>query len=471
MNIRMTQSRPKTAQKIPSSPQKHHFLRWNTGSSFSWVLRCCGLGRFLASRNIRHTPRLTSILLRNAFLAAAPYFQLRFSSDKWILTHFQSAEISVSTVTNLGSVLALTKLQRNASYPYRIVVSLCINIVSFTLLALSTLVDTSPGLYFAFLMIMVFSASLATGLIQNGIFAYVSGYGRTEYTQAIMTGQAVAGVLPCLAQIASVLAIPKNNRQPSTDRVPAESPKSAFVYFLTATAVSIISLLAFIYLFRRRRGSVSTAETITPAAKATASTSQSDDVGNAPTDPPEDPAHASPRQHKSVSLTSLLLKLPSLSTAVFLCFAVTMVFPVFTASIPSVHDATFPAAVFIPLAFLVWNSGDLVGRLLTLWPALSLTDRPFALFCLSVGRLVFIPLYLLCNVGGRGATVQSDLFYLVVVQLPFGITNGYVGSSCMMSAGKWVADDEKEAAGGFMSLCLVAGLTVGSLLSFLVAGV
>jgi len=36
----------------------------------------------------------------------------------------------------------------------------------------------------------------------------------------------------------------------------------------------------------------------------------------------------------------------------------------------------------------------------------------------------------------------------------------------MMGAGHWVKEEEQEAAGGFMGLCLVGGLTVGSLLSF-----
>ncbi len=139
---------------------------------------------------------------RNMFLAAAPYFQKRFETHEWILTHFQSAIISVSTVTNLGSMLVLTKLQAKASYPKRITLSLVINIASFTLLALSTTFfrDVSPGTYLGFLLTMVFAASLATGFSQNGVFAYVSGFGREEYTQAIMTGQAVAGVLPCIAR-------------------------------------------------------------------------------------------------------------------------------------------------------------------------------------------------------------------------------------------------------------------------------
>ena len=47
-----------------------------------------------------------------------------------------------------------------------------------------------------FLIFIVFVTSLAAGLCQNGVFAFVSGFGQPRYTQAIMTGQGVAGVLP-----------------------------------------------------------------------------------------------------------------------------------------------------------------------------------------------------------------------------------------------------------------------------------
>jgi len=67
---------------------------------------------------------------------------------------------------------------------------------------------------------------------------------------------------------------------------------------------------------------------------------------------------------------------------------------------------------------------------------------------------------------GEGAIVQSDFFYLVVVQFLFGLSNGYLGSSCMMGVGEWVEEEEREAAGGFMGLWLVGGLAVGSLGSF-----
>ncbi|KAG0633206.1 hypothetical protein HOY80DRAFT_653755 [Tuber brumale] len=49
-------------------------------------------------------------------------------------------------------------------------------------------------------------------------------------------------------------------------------------------------------------------------------------------------------------------------------------------------------------------------------------------------------------------------------------------SSCntgnvMMSTPGWVGDDEKEASGGFMGMCLVAGIATGSFASFLIVNV
>lgn len=391
---------------------------------------------------------------RNMFLAAAPYFHSRFESSEWIATNYQSSILSVSAVTNFATAYILARLQKNVSYPWRITFSLLMNCVIFSLLAFSTIVmkDISERGYFGFLMVMVFGASLATGLNQNGVFAYVSGFGREEYTQAIMAGQGVAGVLPCIVQIASVLAVPRKPND-GQDGVPqASSSKSAFIYFLTATGVSVLTLLAFLYLLKRR-------PSLQPKS----------------TDEDEDTALVDHVHDKSVSLPTLYRKLRYLASAVFTCFLITMlVFPVFTAEILSVNDPQksrlYEPPVFIPLAFLFWNVGDLGGRMAVAIPRLSLAHRPWLAYVFALARCGFMPLYLLCNINGEGAVVQSDFFYLFIVQLLFGATNGYLASTCMMGASHWVSADEREAAGGFMSMMLVGGLAAGSLMSFLLAG-
>ena len=405
----------------------------------------------------------------NMFLAAGPYLQTRFSTSPWIYNNFQSVELVVSSLAALGGMLVLTGSQANASYPKRIILALVINTVAFILLAVSTqeFLDISAEVYFAFIIIAVTVTSTATALFQNGIFSYVIGFGEEQYTQGIMTGQAVAGVLPCIAQIVLVLSVntpqqhePDGQRPGEPGPTPGGSPKhpspdgkAAFAYFLTAFGVSAVTLVAFLYLLRQQAS-----KKPKPIVDQSSPTDDIDTAGSS---------------EKSVPLYILFRKTRWLALAVFATFTITMIFPVYTQQIVSVNppDGTsqfLQPASFIPLAFLFWNSGDLVGRMITAVPFLRLTHRPRIVFVLSLLRLVFIPLYQLCNVRGRGAIVQSDLFYLVGVQLLYGMTNGYIGSLCMMGAGDCVSPDERAAAGGFMGLSLVLGLTSGSFLSFLV---
>jgi equilibrative nucleoside transporter 1/2/3 len=408
---------------------------------------------------VSSNPELLAHLLtlhRNMFLAAAPYFQSRFADDKSILDSFQSAIISVACVTNLGSMLILGQLQAKASYPKRILLALAINIVVFTLLSISTTTfrGVSSPTYLAFTLVMVFSTSCATGLCQNGAFAFASSFGRPEYIQAIMTGQAVAGVLPSVAQILSVLVIPAPSSSATIAEKEVASKKenntSAFVYFLTATVISLITLLAVLPLIRKHNRILESRmmESITSIQEAEQA------------------------KRKSVSMWALYKKLHWLAAGVFVCFAVTMFFPVFTQKIISVipedkAPRLFRPSAFIPLGFLVWNLGDLCGRLTTLLPVGRVGRiRPSFLFIFAILRAGFIPLYFLCNISGKGAVINNDAFYLFIVQYCFGLSNGWLSSLCMMGAGQYVDESEREAAGGFMAINLVAGLTTGSLLSF-----
>ncbi|OBT68225.1 hypothetical protein VE03_02332 [Pseudogymnoascus sp. 23342-1-I1] len=378
----------------------------------------------------------------NMFLAAATYFATRFQGSPWILANYQSSILTVATTANLASMFLLANMQSGASYPRRIILALLIDIVVFTILALSTIffVTVSPGVYFAFLLATVLATSTATGLLQNGALAFVATFAHPSYMQAIMTGQAVAGVLPSIAQIVAVLAVPEESPS-NTDAPPAQtSSTSAFLYFLTATFVALLTLAVFTPLARRH---IPTPTTTTPSPAAPA--------------------------RKIMSLPTLYAQLPFYSATIILCFVLTMFFPVYTAQITSVHAPPTPrylhAPIFIPLAFLIWNSGDLLGRLSTLLPS-TLPSRPRTLFGVALLRALFLPLYALSNVSGRGAWVQSDVFYLVVVQLGFGATNGWLASSAMMGATGAVGEEEREAVGAFMGFNLVAGLTAGSLLSF-----
>lgn len=397
---------------------------------------------------------ISSSLHRNMFLAAAPYFASRFAGDSWIEANFQSTILTVSTLTNLISALILSHIQHSASYPFRINLALIINTVIFGLLTGSTAVflDASPRQYLGFVLAMVACTSWAAGLMQNGAFAFAAGFGRSEYMQALMVGQGVAGVLPSIAQVVSVLAFPPSKENAASE---GAGQSSAFYYFLAAVVISLVTLVAIIPLVQRHNRLV--ADRLTEhLASSMASIEEAERA-----------------TRKVVSLLHLLKKLRWLACGVALVFTVTMFFPVFTVKILSVHKdggLLFQPAVFIPVGFLFWNIGDLAGRIATMLP-FSLAHRPLLLFALAVARIALLPLYLLCNIGGRGAIVPSDFFYLFIVQIVFGVTNGWLGSSFMIASGEWVEDYEREATGGFMGLCLVAGLAAGSMLSFTISGI
>ncbi|KAJ4402622.1 hypothetical protein N0V85_005276 [Neurospora sp. IMI 360204] len=419
----------------------------------------------------------------NMFLAAAPYFQTRFESNEWILANSQSSILSVSTTANILALIVLMNIQSSANYPLRIKASLVATIAVFGLLAISTVAfrNVSAATYFVFLLLMVGASAWASGMMQNGAFAFAASFGRPEYTQAIMAGHGVAGILPPLTQIVSYLAVPQPESNPSqnttttldssTPNAPEAAPStSAFIYFLTAVLVSLATLLAFYPLVTRHNRLVE--------ARLDEDTQQqllSQSITSL--------EEAERIRRHFVSPSQLLRKLNWIAVSVFLCFMVAMFFPVFTAKILSIHDdssfispnhgksSIFAPGAFIPLGFFFWNLGDLLGRVSPLFLPFSLRDRPVALFAVAVARLVFLPMYLLCNIRGRGAVVDSDMFYLLVVQLPFGLTNGWLSTSSMMAANEWVAEGEREAAGGFMSMCMVGGLSVGSLASFSVAGI
>ena len=358
-------------------------------------------------------------------------------------------------------MLLLTHIQHTASYPFRINLALIINIAVFALLTASTVagLGASPRVYLAFLLAMVALSAWATGLVQNGAFAFAGSFGRPEYMQALMAGQGIAGVLPPLTQVCAVLIFPPSSgrgedgqEDGGKDVDPSAGQSSAFLYFLAAVALFVVTLVAFVPLHRRHNRIV----------EGRMAAQMVDSITSA--------EEAERVARKSIPIPRLFLKLRWLALALALTFTETMFFPVFTAKITSVNDGPdagllLHKAAFVPLAFFFWNLGDLGGRVATILPY-SLRDKPPVLFLLSVARAAMIPLYLLCNIGGRGAVVSSDFFYLAVVQLLFGLTNGWLGSSCMMAAGGWVDDGEREVAGGFMGLCLVLGLAAGSLLSF-----
>jgi len=166
---------------------------------------------------------------------------------------------------------------------------------------------------------------------------------------------------------------------------------------------------------------------------------------------------------------------------VMFTFLVTLtLFPTFTSSICSVknpaihppciarvHGGRIFGDLWTPLSFVLYNGGDMFGRMLCGYgPWAHKPPQSKSLIGLSTLRLLFIPLILGCNIVRDGGWHFPYLFRHDVYPLSFisllGMTNGYLAGVALMHAPLFVHAPQRESAGAFMQFCLICGLTLGS---------
>jgi equilibrative nucleoside transporter 1/2/3 len=170
--------------------------------------------------------------------------------------------------------------------------------------------------------------------------------------------------------------------------------------------------------------------------------------------------------------------LGSPGAGVFLVFFVTLaLFPSTTVHIVSTHrcegKGIFYDHAFVPFQFVLFNLFDFLGRSAAghLPPRFILP--PAQLWVWAAARVVFVPLFLLCNVEGSAFPVffPSDWWPSVFMVL-FAASNGYLSSLSMMFGPAQLEHAHlAEMGGNVMVLLMTCGLSGGSLLSFLVSAV
>uniref|UniRef100_A0AAQ4Q685 Solute carrier family 29 member 1b n=1 Tax=Gasterosteus aculeatus aculeatus TaxID=481459 RepID=A0AAQ4Q685_GASAC len=175
-----------------------------------------------------------------------------------------------------------------------------------------------------------------------------------------------------------------------------------------------------------------------------------------------------------LSVLSYIL-LPKLiwQLALLVCFTFTVTigtFPAITVDTKStIADGGSWEQFFIPVScFLLFNMCDWAGRSLTavwMWPRKDSVVLPVSIVC----RLIFIPLFMLCNVQPR---LHLPIFFhhdgwFIIFMIFFAFSNGYLASLCMCYGPKNVLPHEAETAGSIMAFFLSLGLALGAALSFL----
>jgi len=397
---------------------------------------------------------LGTLLPWNVFITAESYWQYKFrntsapANSTGPMTELQSLytplQMVLSQLPNFSFLLLNAVIGHRLSVTRRLVITLLLMVTLFSVTTAFVLVDTDQWQtgFFALTMTTIVLINSCGAMFQGSLFG-LAGMVPATYMTAVVTGQAAGGVFASGARIVSLAT-------------GAGDTMSAFIYFLIAVCVMILTLLALLYLMA------------TPLYKA---------VTAPPSHTPTDgtPAEAAPLSPPTDLLThakGVMAQIWPLGLCVVGVFAVTLsVFPALCVQVTSTYTGTAWAdKYFMPvLTFLLFNVGDLVGRQLggtLLWPRLGSRLIPVFTAC----RLLFLPLFAMCYrptvASFHPAVFTSDVAYGLIMAA-FSVSNGYLGALCMVYGPKSVADPkDAQTAGGVMAAMLGVGLVTGSVLSF-----
>jgi hypothetical protein len=163
------------------------------------------------------------------------------------------------------------------------------------------------------------------------------------------------------------------------------------------------------------------------------------------------------------------------ATCIFLTFTVTLcLFPSWISELQSSHECKthfrLNNDLYIPFTFLLFNVGDLIGRMLAeMIPVNQVVHLSRKLVAGAILRALFFPLFLTClsTVGSKSFVIQSDL-YSLMVQFLFAVSNGLLVSTSFMWSPHLVGHTTgmQERASEIMTFSVCFGLLSGSLLAF-----
>ncbi|KAI0771979.1 nucleoside transporter-domain-containing protein [Trametes elegans] len=409
----------------------------------------------------------------NAMITATPYFLSRLEGTR-LKSTFSSYLSTTFTAGNLLVLAHATATTRTASKTRRVLYSLaCLALLSFMLTA-STYTHPNAGAFFAFVLFNAAGMAAAGSYLQTAVVAIASLFGPAAM-QAVMSGQAAVAVAISGLQLMSAMASVRGTSPGVVTTAASSEPEaqSAFIFFGLSTLFLIVCAAVHVWLVSLPAYKATVAEAASRTRRDTHEHSALlDDSGR-----DDDGDHRHHREDEKQHVMRIAKTNATYNIAVAGVFAVTLsVFPPITISVQPTNPQVHPL-IFSAVHFLMFNLGDFLGRSICSLPRLHVWSAR-RLLSLSLLRILFIPLFLMCNVqwasasSSGGPLIGSDAVFMAIV-LFFGLTNGYVSSMCMMAAPSLTHNprlkgraEDVDVAATVASFCLVGGLAIGSVLSF-----
>ncbi|XP_029632363.1 equilibrative nucleoside transporter 1 [Salmo trutta] len=418
---------------------------------------------------------LGTLLPWNFFMTATMYFTSRLRDPSQMGTNLsgngtggegdnrsllEAKFNNVMTLCAMVPLLAFTclnsVLHQRIPQKFRIMGSLAVILVVFLLTAILVKIEMAPLPFFTLTMIKIVIINSFGAILQGSLFG-MAGKLPTKYTTPIMSGQGLAGTFAAFSMICAIAS-------------GSEINDAAFGYFITACAVILLAIISYVVLPKLE---------FYQYYKTQSGNRVSDEENKLELLKKENAAETRPvfnkgEEEQNVSMLTIFKKIWVLALSVCFAFTITIgTFPAVTVDVKStIADGGTWELYFIPVCcFLLFNLSDWVGRSLTavcMWPGEDSKLVPILL----VARVIFVPLFMLCNVQPRynlPIFFEHDAWFIVFM-IVFAFSNGYLASLCMCFGPKKVAVHEAETAGAIMAFFLSLGLALGASLSFLFRG-
>ncbi|CAG5099092.1 Oidioi.mRNA.OKI2018_I69.XSR.g16243.t1.cds [Oikopleura dioica] len=375
------------------------------------------------------------------------------------------ATMSTNFVMCFVTTLAMNRISRNS----RFVVPLIGIAICFTIAAVYTKLDKPPGQFFAETMVNVIIITVFCAILQASLFGHGGEVG--DVMPSIMGGQGVGGIAASVVDIFCKLVF-------KDDVVQAAS------LFFVIPAVFMVITVA-IYLYMQRLPSYQ--ERLAPKEEIVLKQEGEEEKEGLVKKEQEQLASSEPEATLFSVIMDLQNGVAKYMFCVFFAFVVTLgCFPAVVVTIKPanyVPDEDNPNLFYDKLfttivVFFLFNVADTIGRVSSEWITrpgklqFIKPDQPNRLVLFSLSRIIFIILFVKCNVfvDAVGDTrsepwFKSDIAFCLIMLL-FGITNGMVSSIAMAYAPEVAPLKVREQVGGTMGTVLVAGLFGGACLAF-----
>ncbi|KAM0682912.1 hypothetical protein MDAP_002151 [Mitosporidium daphniae] len=380
------------------------------------------------------------IFIKNSF------FEERFASTIFATT-FSNWIARVYMATNLLAMVFLMLLPERlkGSNSLRVSLSFLGNVAVFLAMTVLPPCEWIPDTtYFYITLVCAGLCGFFGGVLQSSLFGMASGF-PSSYVQGIMAGQGLAGM------VSSVILMAANILAGDSIKSPHEIAINAALYFGLSLFFIVLGYISFMYVQRLEFFKFHSTMSAAPGADL--------DLSDESIQPPQ-----------QGGIFSIFTKMPSAlyPPAVFFVLFITLsAFPFIFSNITSSSksDSFFFRKLFISTGYLLFDVGDYIGKSM---PAFGLFYTKSHVFILSSSllRVVFIPLFMLCNFRDHpdfNAALRifsSDVIYFSLALL-FGLTNGYICSLLFMNAPRTVPEYLREKMGAIMPFFLTVGLALG----------